>query len=251
MIASLPMYLRTENKGEHRDLWAGFRDVFGSGAPAVLSEPQTLEDHWSDSDLFLSQTCGLPYRAGLHEKVTLVGLPDYGLPGVKPGFYFSVLVARRGDPRRTLAEFEGAGLAVNDTLSQSGWAAPQEAARAAGLAAFGVGALTGSHRASAIAVAEGTADLAAIDAVTWRLITQWDAVAPTLKVVAKTSPTPGLPMITARNRDPVPIAEALRQVIGDLAADVRLRLGGLRKLVPVEPNAYLSMPMPPFPSAVR
>ena len=42
---------------------------------------------------------------------------------------------------------------------------------------------------------DNTADIVAIDANTWRLITKWDAFAEKLRVVARTKPTPAMPYI--------------------------------------------------------
>lgn len=110
-------------------------------------------------------TCSYPYRVRLHSKVSLVGTPDYGVPGCPPGYYNSVIVIRAGDGRTSLAAFARGRLAYNEALSQSGWSAPHAHMASEGLACQNR-LETGSHQASAKAVHEGRADLAAIDAVT-------------------------------------------------------------------------------------
>ena len=159
MIASLPMYDRPETAGANDRFWRAIASALrdrGVAAPAALDRKRDLWDTWLSPDLVLSQTCGFPYRARLHGKVTLVATPVLDLPGVPPGHYYSALVARRGGARRAFADFDGAALAYNDPMSQSGWAAPEAHARAAGIA-FGRFLETGSHRASARAVAERSA----------------------------------------------------------------------------------------------
>lgn len=250
MIASLPMYDRPETAGANDRFWraiaAALRDR-GIDAPAALDRKRDLWETWLSPDLLLSQTCGFPYRARLHGKVALVATPVLDLPGAPPGHYYSVLVARRGDPRRDLSDFDGATLAYNDPLSQSGWAAPAAHARAAGIA-FGRVLETGAHRASARAVAEGRADIAAIDALTWRTIRRWDDFARDLAEIGRTAPTPALPWITAIGHDPAPIAAAIGEAIARLSPVDRDTLG-IEGALRIGPEAYLAVPTPPPPEA--
>lgn len=106
---------------------------------------------------------------------------------------------------------------------------------------------SGGHVASARAVAEGRADWAALDAVTWRLIGQHDAaLAAQLQVVGRTAPTPGLPYVTAAGRDPAPIRAAITEAIAALRPEDRAALG-LRGLVQIPAEAYLALPVPALP----
>jgi ABC-type phosphate/phosphonate transport system substrate-binding protein len=250
MIASLPMYDRPETAAANDRLWAGIARALaaeGIAAPAALDRATGLWETWTSPDLLLSQTCGLPFRSRLHTVVTLVATPVCDLPGTPPGHYHSVLVARRTDPRRSLAAFDGATLAMNEAMSQSGWAAPAAEAAAAGIA-FGATRVTGAHRASARVVAEGGADLAAIDGLTWRMIRRWDDFAAALKEIGTTRPTPALPWITAKDRDPAPIARALREAVAGLSAEDRDALG-LLGTTWIAPEAYLALPPAPLPQA--
>lgn len=248
MLASLPMYDRPEAQAANDRLWSGVRDRLraqGEDTPDALTRDGALWDHWTDPALVLSQTCGLPFRARLHGQVTLVASPDYGLEGCAPGFYRSVLVARADDPRATPQAFAAAGLAFNDGLSQSGWGAIWEYARDAGLALRPV-LETGAHRASARAVADGRADWAALDAQTWAMITRWDDFAAGLKVIGHTRPTPALPFITAKGRDPAPLRAAIAAAIAGMTGDDRALLG-LRGIAVIAPETYLAVPVPPAP----
>jgi len=224
--------------------WQAIRAHLGEG-PAELTRGRDLWEVWQSPDLFLAQTCGYPYRARLHGQVTLVGTPDYGLPGCPPGHYNSVFVARADDDRADPVAFAGARLAYNEALSQSGWAAPQTWARGRGLA-FGSVVPSGAHAASARMVADGQADIAALDALTWELLQEHAPTARALKVVGRTDPTPALPYITAQGRDPAPIFAAIAAAIGDLAPRDRAALH-LKGIVRIEPGAYLAVPTPPGP----
>ncbi len=233
------MYLRPETAGATGRLWQAIRAELGEG-PADLDTPSDLMTHWRDPALVLSQTCGLPYRAHLHGLVDLVGTPDYGLPGCRPGYYRSVLVTRPEHARTAPADWAAMRLAVNDGGSQSGWAAPAAHLAAQGLA-FGTVVLTGAHAASARAVARGDADIAALDAQTWRLICRHDPLA--LTVVAETAPTPGLPLITARGRG-AQVRRAVSAALARLSPSDADALD-LRGLIGIPAASYLAEPLPP------
>jgi ABC-type phosphate/phosphonate transport system substrate-binding protein len=216
MIASLPMYAFPRTAAAEARLWAGIRDRLrrdGIDAPEQLTrDPGDLLSHWTDPKLLVSQTCGRPYKAHLHGRVRLVGTPDYGLPGCPPGHYRSVVIARADDPRTDLEAFAAAAFAYNDRGSQSGWAA---LAGEMPEILNGPHIETGSHRASTLAVREGRADFAAIDAVTFRHLA--DASEATgLEIIHATTPRPGLPLITNATQDPAPLFDAISQAIDTL-----------------------------------
>jgi ABC-type phosphate/phosphonate transport system substrate-binding protein len=232
-VACLPMYDWPEVRPATDAVWACLRGALGQRGIAAPEALTRGAEPWDDPGLVLGQTCGLPYRCGLHARVTLIGAPDYGLEGCPPGFYRSALVVRSDDARARLDDFAGAGYACNATLSQSGHAALAEAL---GPLAPERGLVTGSHRASIRAVATGAAEIAAIDAVSWRLACAWEPHAAWLRVLGWTRPTPGLPMITARGRVPGPIAGAIAEAIAALAPAHRAALGlvGFRCFAPAD-----------------
>ena len=249
MIASLGMYDFGPVMAVNDRLWALIRDRLradGIDAPDALTRGEgAYWQAWQSPDLLLSQTCGYPFRARLQGKVSYVGTPDFGVEGCAPGYYRSVLVARADDQRGTVADFDGARFAYNEPLSQSGWAAPQTHAAKLGIS-LPPALQTGGHRLSAEAVATGRADIAALDAVTYRLLTIHTPEMSALKVVGLTDPTPGLPYITALGRDPDPIHAATQGAIAALTAAERDILG-LRGLVRIPVESYLAVPNPPSP----
>lgn len=251
MIASLGMYDFPWSEAANDRLWAGVRDhlrASGHKAPEELTRGQAAYwETWEDPRLVLSQTCGYPFRAKLHDKVTLLATPDYALPGCPPGHYRSLFVARRHDPRETLEEFQGAAMAYNEDMSQSGWAAPAHHLLQMGLTPS-PRLRSGGHRASAQAVAEGRADIAALDALSWEMLLGHDPATEALRVVATTTPTPVLPFITAPSTDAPEVFSALNQAIAGLSAEGRATLH-LRGLVRLPASAYLAVPTPPPPQA--
>ena len=241
MIAALPMYDRPELRPHTDALWSGIRDTLrdlGVAAPQTLTRNADPWDIWQSPDLILAQTCGLPYRARLHDQVALVATPDYGLPGCPPGYYQSVIIARSAAlPDRPRA-------AINDPLSQSGWSALRVWADAQAMP-LDRPFITGAHAASARAVAQGKADIAAIDAQTWRHLIMFDQADPSLEI-ARTAPTPGLPLITAPTQDPALIRQALTTALAALPEKTRLALD-LRGFAQIDAKAYLALAIPPNP----
>ena len=79
--------------------------------------------------------------------------------------------------------------------------------------------------------------------MTWQLIQRHDAFAKDLKVIAITEPTPALPLITAQNRDPAPLFEAVEAAIAALPEANRGALF-LRGVTHVPKADYLAQPVP-------
>jgi ABC-type phosphate/phosphonate transport system substrate-binding protein len=246
MIAMLGMYDMPPLHDANDRLWQAIRSHLGYGPPHLDREAKAW-DVWQSPDLVLAQTCGMPFRTCLHDKVTLVGTPDYALPECPPGYYRSVLVVGADAPGTTVADFAGGTFAYNEPLSQSGWAAPMTHLNAASVR-FKALLRTGAHAASARAVADGHADIAGIDALTWALLCEHDDAPARLRVIAQTTPTPGLPFITAQGHDPAPIASAVRAAIQALSAQDRALLH-LQGLVAIPPEAYMAIANPPAPWA--
>ncbi len=237
------MYDWPEVRGATDALWARMREALADrGLPAPLALSRDAP-HWENPDLALGQACALPYRQRLHACTTLIGAPDLSLDGCAPGQYRSALVARADDPREGAPGFRGARFAFNEIGSQSGWAA-----LVAGLGPLDPrdGLETGGHRASVCAVAAGHAEVAAIDAASWRLASAWEPAARALRVVGWTRPTPAPPLIVAGHRDPSPWQAAVAEAVAALDA-VSRDLIGWNGFVPLTPEDYLLSPQYPDP----
>ena len=130
-------------------------------------------------------------------------------------------------------------------MSQSGWAGPQNDAAARGFR-YTNPVQTGGHAFSARAVADGKADIAGIDALTWLLIKRHDSFARDLRVIAETKPTPILPYISASGRDADMIARAVEDAVDALPAHHRdaLALTGFTRIAAAH---YLAVPNPASP----
>lgn len=242
MIASLAMYKRPELDAAYDRLWQGIRrnlHAQGLAAPPKLTQDGDPFEIWTHPRLVLAQSCGLPYRRWLHDRVSLIGVPDYGLTGCRPGYYRSALVVRIDDDRGSVEAFRDALFAYNQDFSQSGYAAAYGHVMGYGFW-FSRRLETGSHANSARAVASGQADIAALDAVSWRLMQAYDCFSARLRVLDWTEETPGLPLIAAKGIDIAAVFRAVAAAIADMTGDDRDRLG-LRSLVAIDKQAYLNI----------
>ena len=247
MIASLMMYARPELDVALSAYWRCIRARLaerGIASPETLSQTTAEFDVWEDPGLVLSQTCGMPYRTRLHSSVQLVGTPDYALEGMPAGYYCSAIVVRADDPREDLRAFSNARMVFNMAHSQSGFAAFYTHAKAAGFW-FASRVKSDGHVNSARMIAQGTADIAAIDAQTWRLIQRYEPWANKLRVLEYTTATPGLPYISGPQQNATAVSEAVRESINDLSAEDRSMLD-LNGLVTIPKSAYMAIPNPPI-----
>ena len=175
MIAALPMYEFARTAPALDAVWSFMAErlvAAGIDAPASLTRGRELQNLWRDPGLLFGQTCGYPYRHGLEPFVEILATPVFAFEGCEGATHCSFLVARRDDARRDLAAFRGARAAINARDSNTGMNLFRAAvAKVAGGAPFFADvSVTGAHSASLAAVAEGKADLAAIDCVTFGLI---------------------------------------------------------------------------------
>lgn len=242
MIASLMMYLRPELVHAHDRYWTLIRQELGArgiDAPREMANDADTFGVWQHPQLVFSQTCGMPYRTKLQDTVTLIGTPDFGLEGCAPGYYRSAVVVRADDARDGIAAFKEARFVYN----QTGYAAAY-----AHLAEYGFWfhnrVQSNEHRVSAQMIAAGTADIAMLDAVTWRLIERHDEYAQKLRVLEWTLPTPGLPYIAAKGVDRAAMFEAVAAAIDALSSEDRAALG-LQGLINIPKAAYMAVKNPP------
>ncbi|MDH3595247.1 MAG: PhnD/SsuA/transferrin family substrate-binding protein [Rhodospirillales bacterium] len=203
VIASLPMYDLPELRAATDAWWQGLARAFrraGLGeVPDGLSRDLGAEAAWRGPGLLFSQTCGYPLTHAFKGVLRLVATPAYAAAGCSGPCYSSAIVVRADDPARELGELAGRICAVNNRASQSGCNALRHAvARYAVQGRFFARVVeTGEHLASLTAVAGGRADVAAIDAVTFALVTACRPSAVSgLRILGWSEQAPGLPYVT-------------------------------------------------------
>ncbi len=189
-------------------------------ATAPVQVGDNLLAHWLSDDVLFSQTCGFPLVTRLPE-VQLVGGFHYSAPGCEGISYRSFLVARMEDKHRQLADFRGRRVVCNSMDSQSGYNVLMKMITplATDGAFFSRVLLSGSHYASLRELHKGTADIAAIDCVTWALIRRHHPMLLDGLVIIDQSPlAPGLPLITSRRTSPQTLA-LLRDALAELVSN--------------------------------
>jgi ABC-type phosphate/phosphonate transport system substrate-binding protein len=222
LIASLPMYDLPEIKASTDVYWQRLAESFadhglGHTLPQQLTRESDPHLDWLRPEMIFSQTCGLPYVRDLRRQVTLLGSAAYDID-CAPGSYFSVVIVREDDLSEDIADYASKRLAFNDRRSQSGFAAYFSLLNEQNIAGLPTEMIeSGAHLRSIEMVAEGKADIAAIDAVTYALALRHRDSARRVKVIANTEVTPSLPYISSlafANRK----AEIVNAIIQTMAA---------------------------------
>lgn len=220
-VATLGMYDFPAVRAANDRLWAyvhghlvaaGWREV-----PERLDRARAIDDVLADPGLVFGHTCGYPLRTRFAGRLRVVATPDYRGPYASGGRHCSVVVVRRDDPAADLAALRGRVAAVNGFDSNTGMNLLRAAVAplAGGRAFFGGVLETGAHVASLAAVADGKADVAAIDGVTFDLVARHmpDNIAD-VRVLARTADSPNLPFVT-RADAPDALVAALRAALED------------------------------------
>ncbi len=222
------MYDWPEERETVDALWTHIRGTSGLRLPEILTRPDTEEALialWRDPELVFGQCCWGPMSLGLLPGLRVLAQPDYSdVPGGRGSFYRSALVMRRADASppapfpvgrgSALPEVPLAGkrLATNARHSMSGWLSlSRDLGGDPGILPARV-IETGGHRASIRAVAEGRADLTAIDCRSWVLALRHEPCARDLVVVGWTAERPGLPYVTGPGTDEK-TADRLRETL--------------------------------------
>lgn len=236
-VAALPMYDWPEVRAETDAQWARVRDLLrqhGVDAPQALTRSNNVSSEldlvalWRDPRLLLSQTCWGPMGLGLAEYVQVIGQPDYSeYEGGKGELYSSAVVMRRDEtPGADLAapadgcaslplrDLRKKRFAFNSADSMSGLLSLTRDLEAAGndLNIFAERVVSGGHRASIVMVAEGRADVAAVDCQSWAMARRFEPAAEALTVVGWTSHRKGLPFITSKET-PMGVVAKLKQAL--------------------------------------
>lgn len=203
--------------------------------PATLPPNElNMQTLWRHPALLFAQTCWGPMEHGLGDHVQVVGQPDYsGCEGGQGELYSSAIVMRKGEaPSRRAPESGNASLpldrmrdarfAFNGPDSMSGIIALTRDLEAADetIDLFAQRIETGSHRASVVAVAEGRADVCAVDCRSWTLIRRFETKAAAVDVVGWTARRKGLPYIASRH------------ILASAVEGMRRVLAGRRLLLP-------------------
>jgi len=218
-IASLSMYDQPWVRHHNDTLWRGLhKHLADLNPPQQLDRETPLSEQWRNPQLFLSQTCGYPYRVKYFDTLQLVATPIYNSKGCSDAQYTSVIVSRY-DGVDEIAE--AATFAANSADSLSGAVAMEFTLFDQGFeqSPFEEIVFSGGHHQSMQMVAARSADLCCIDAQTYALICAGDpTLVEQLKVIGQSRSFPALPLVTSSAQSDKFVSrlrDALPQLLSD------------------------------------
>ncbi|NUS20851.1 MAG: PhnD/SsuA/transferrin family substrate-binding protein [Mesorhizobium sp.] len=215
----------------NRELPAVPGGILDDAGELIAPDPATLAPDeldfpalWLSPALLFGQTCWGPMELGLARHVQVIAQPNYdAFEGGQGELYSSALVMAADGGSSVASPRDGKALIPIDLLrgrrftfnnpdSMSGLIGLTRDLEAMGesLDIFASRSESGGHRSSIVAIAEGRADIAAIDCQSWALAQRFEPAAREVKVVGWTARRKGLPYITARTT-PAPIIAAMRE----------------------------------------
>ncbi len=232
-IAWLGMYDHPGQQAANDALWAAIRDTLRArglrGVPSGLTRGVSTGVAWSHPGLLLGMICTRPWALA-YPTLRRLGHPVYAGTAA-PGEHRSVFVVRADDPATDLPRLRGRRAAINDAGSNTGAALLRDriVPLATGGRFFGAVVETGSHRASAGAVRDGAADVAAIDEVTFAAIARFEPdLAGALRIIGHSDPA-ATPVFVTAAATPVATVALLREALAAALADPAL--AGARALL--------------------
>jgi ABC-type phosphate/phosphonate transport system substrate-binding protein len=248
MIAALPMYDWPVMRPWNDRLWRLIRDAMrndGFDAPDELERGLAYDQVPLRTDLLMGQTCGLPFNTVLNGQVKYLATPCYRTRGCAGGAYSSAIVVRRRNRETTLSELGQMRLAINGPDSWSGYVVLKRHAATQRVKLGAPHIISGGHLNSLIAVADGKADYAAVDAVALGLARRhMPELTASLAIAEWTERAPATPFITSLGT-PEPVRQAILRAFHSVlampeAARVREALL-LTRLQELPEHAYRSM----------
>jgi ABC-type phosphate/phosphonate transport system substrate-binding protein len=237
-LACLPWYDLPEIRGATDALWSGLAAALRSrpglaDVPPALTRSLHYEEQWRSGHLLFGQACGYDVLISSSDRLQLIATPEYEVDGCAGPTYRSFVVV--GDRVRAsrLEELEGLRCVINTPTSHSG--ANVLRSLVAPLSTngrfFSAVTISGAHEASLAMLRAKTADVAAIDCVTYALLERHrPALLRDTRLLHRTDPVPAPPFVTAVSTPPELVRymyEALRDFLdaaGSHAVRSALRL---------------------------
>jgi ABC-type phosphate/phosphonate transport system substrate-binding protein len=201
-------------------LWAALRKAFQregiADAPERLTRDIPVISQWGAPDLFFSQCCGYDIVFGFSSALELLGVPRYAdETGCSDLGYRSNVIVRDDSRICALADLRGAVCAVNGFNSYSGTGSLRALVAPLSLNGrfFGQIKVSGAHVRSIEMVRAGEADVAAIDCVTYTLLSRYrPSCLSETRILAPTDPVPAPPYVTSRDY-PLETVERMRNAL--------------------------------------
>ena len=234
-IACLPWYDLSETEPAMDRLWQrvaeALRERGIADVPPALDRRANYEAQWQESGLLLGQACGYDVYCANDHQLQVVGIPRYHLEGCEGTRYRSFVVVREDAHYQSLEQLRGARCVINSPRSHSGMNVLQALIAPLAQAGrfFAEVQVSGAHQRSLESIAAHTADVAAIDCITYGLLQRHRprALAGT-RIIHLTDALAAPPYITGATTAPelLPLLrDALAIAIADLSPRDREDLG--------------------------
>jgi phosphonate transport system substrate-binding protein len=184
--------------------------------PVYVKSYAELSRVLRDNPAAVGWTCGAPYvEDSIKDGQQLISIPLFNH---KP-LYFSLIISHKDDPLRSLAEFKGKIFAYSDPRSNSGFVAPSYHLKLQDIDIkkhFRLLLHAGNHERSIEAMANGLADVAAIDEYVWiDYIKKHPDIANSLHEIERLGPFPFTPIVAGRQLDKK-VIEKLQHILSNM-----------------------------------
>ena len=198
-FVALGMYAFTERQQScWKQLFTRFCEL-----SAVADESVTLEFNHDPAyllgpGLWFGHTCGYPLMTRLKDYVSPFCVPLFDLPGTDGRLYSSRFIVAADSDIDCIEASRGRVAVMNNLDSNSGMNVFRHAvAEVSGSEKFFASVVTsGGHLHSLEMVANGTADIAAIDCVSYQLIADWrPELCADIRIISDSVKTCGLPLV--------------------------------------------------------
>lgn len=188
-----------------------------------------------DPGLFFGHTCGYPLINHLKDQLVPFCVPVFDAPGTDGKLYSSHFIVAANSAMEGLEECRGKVAAINAADSNSGMNVLRYAIAGCNPSApfFARVIKTGGHMQSLEAVADGTADVAAIDCVSYQLIRDYRPdLVEKVRSIGFSVKTCGLPFVLPKSSvgdtDLMLLIDNLNQALANTPETIRSRLHLLR-----------------------
>ena len=204
--ASLPMYDFPEVRKATDAWWAGVeRHMQLAGVkdvPAQLQHDVPVKSLWQHDELLLSQCCGFDVVYGFKDTLDVLMITDWAAEGCHDGQYSSWIVVHEDSPHQHISELYNSAAVINGRESHSGMNSLLALAAPYSKDGFFFRSIkeSGAHADSLIAIQNKTADVAAIDCVTYQLLkTYRPSTISGTRIIGQTDAAPAHPYVTSSN----------------------------------------------------
>ena len=244
-FVSLGMYAFTDaQQSAWRQLFERFIALYGSGAVPIRLNFDHDPSKLLEPGLWFGHTCGYPLMTRLKDYLEPFCIPLFDVPGVDGRHYCSRIITAAGSDIESIRDSRGRVAAMNNPDSNSGMNVLRHAVAdmAESGRFFERVVTTGGHLYSLQAVANGIADIAAIDCVSYQLIEDnRPQLCAGLRILDESVKTCGLPLVMshahARDTDFAELTGRLNQALASCEVGVRdtLHLTGFE---PIQMDEY-------------